>query len=69
MKAKRKSDRSRRAKTVTIGREAFARFSEVEGIKDTEESQRMFAEFDRQELTPTQRRKAILQKHRKAQAH
>jgi len=69
MKAKKKTaKRARSAATgrFVIGREAFARFSEVEGIVDSEESRRMFAEFDRLGLSSAQRRKAIRQKYRKA---
>jgi hypothetical protein len=65
MKAKGKSRRLRNTKPFILGREAFARICEVEGIKDTEESRQMFAEFDRLGLTPAQRRKFIMQKYGK----
>jgi hypothetical protein len=71
MKAKKKTKRIARSASTgrfIVGRDAFARFSEVEGIIDTEESRQMFAEFDRLGLSPAQRRKAIMQKYRKAQA-
>jgi len=43
-----------------IGRAAFAKISEVEGICLGEEAKAMFAEFDRLELSPEQRRQAII---------
>jgi hypothetical protein len=68
MKTKGKRSRVSRSATTgrfVIGRDALARFAEVEGIRDTEESRRMFAEFDRLGLSPAQRRQAILKKYRK----
>jgi hypothetical protein len=48
-----------------LGRSRFEKISEVEGIKTSQASRRMFAEFDRKGLTPEQRRKAIFEKHTK----
>jgi hypothetical protein len=46
-----------------LGRARFEKISAVEGIKKSAESRRMFEEFDRQGLTPEQRRKAIFEKY------
>jgi hypothetical protein len=45
-----------------LGRSRFEKISEVEGIKTSQSSRRMFAEFDHRGLTPEQRRKAIFEK-------
>lgn len=46
-----------------LGRARFEKISAVEGIKTTDESRRMFEEFDRLGLTPEERRAAILRKY------
>ena len=43
-----------------IGREAFAKISEVEGIRLSDEAKWMFEEFDRRKLPAEERRRAIL---------
>ena len=43
----------------TLGRQAFARISAVEGIHLTAEMEARFAEFDDQGLSANQRRRAI----------
>lgn len=49
--------------TVTIGRRGFAKISEIEGIKLTPEAEEDFREFDRQGLSPTARRQALIRKY------
>jgi hypothetical protein len=48
---------------LTLGLAGFSKISAVEGIVLPSESQSMFAEFDRNGLSPEERRRAILQKH------
>ena len=43
-----------------IGRAAFAKISEVEGIKLSDEARVMFAEFDRLKLSHEERRRIII---------
>ena len=45
--------------TFTMGRARFERISAVEGIVTSTRVAQLFAEFDRQKLTPEQRRAAI----------
>ena len=47
----------------SIGRHGIDKLNQVEGIKQSEGSKRMFEEFDRREMTPEQRRQAIIAKH------
>lgn len=54
-----------KTKPFTIGLTGFARISAVEGISLSNESRRMFAEFERQGMSAQQRRKAIVAKHAK----
>jgi hypothetical protein len=49
----------------TIGREGFAKISEVEGLKLTAEMKRRITEFDRKGLTSDERIRAIVAAHRK----
>jgi hypothetical protein len=52
-------------KPKAISREAFAKISEVEGLRLTDEAKRAFAEFDRQGLTPEERRRAIVSRFKR----
>lgn len=45
-----------------IGRDRFAKISAVEGIQLDDEMKRAFEEFDRQGLSPEERRKAIIRR-------
>ena len=54
---------SSKTSRFVLGRARFEKISAVEGIKKSPESRRMFEEFDRQGLTPEQRRKAIFEKY------
>ena len=51
--------------TITLGLAAAAKINAVEGVVLSEESRRMFARFERENLTAEQRRKAIAEKHAK----
>jgi hypothetical protein len=42
-----------------LGREAFAKISEVENIRLTDDMKQAFAKFDRQRLLPDERRRRI----------
>jgi hypothetical protein len=48
---------------LTLGPLAATRINAVEGLALSEDSQRMFADFERRRLSPEQRRRAILEKH------
>jgi hypothetical protein len=50
---------------LVIGHEAFARISAVEGIKLSPAMKRRAAKFDKQGLSPAERRRAIIRAHRK----
>ncbi len=54
-----------RSSGIIIGRERFAKISEVEGLRLTPEMKRRAAEFDRKGLTPEERIRAIVAAHRK----
>ncbi len=47
----------------TVGRNGFAKISAVEGIVLSRETEAEFREFDRQELSAAERRKALLHKY------
>ena len=47
------------AKSYTLGRAGFAKISAIEGIHLTPEMEAQFLDFDRQGLSPDDRRKAI----------
>jgi hypothetical protein len=53
----------RKRNNLTLGLAGFSKISAVEGVVLKPESQRMFAEFDRNNLSPEERRRAIAQKH------
>jgi hypothetical protein len=53
----------RKQSSLTLGLAGFSKISAVEGIVLPLESQRIFAEFDRNNLSPEERRRAIAQKH------
>jgi hypothetical protein len=48
-----------------IGRERFAQISAVEGIKPTAAMKKRAAEFERQGLSPAERRREIIKVYRK----
>jgi hypothetical protein len=54
--------RARAAEQPVLGRDAFAKISEVEGIRLTDDMKQAFAEFDRQGLSPAERRRAIIRR-------
>ncbi|MBX3490307.1 hypothetical protein [Parvibaculum sp.] len=52
----------RPTKSFTLGWQNFAKISEVEGQKMSRAMEAEFREFDRKDLTPEERRKAIAEK-------
>jgi hypothetical protein len=50
----------------TLGRQAFAKISAVEGIELTRDMRADFKSFDDKKLTPAQRRAALARKYGKA---
>jgi hypothetical protein len=48
-----------------IGRERFTQISAVEGIKPTGEMKERSARFEREGLSPAERRKEIIKAHKK----
>jgi hypothetical protein len=62
MPIRKKTDPSKRiSDKFVIGRERFARISAVEGIKPTAAMKKRAAEFDRQGLSPIERRREIIE--------
>ena len=55
----------RPAKGFTLGRGSFAKISAVEGIKLSSTMKAEFRSFDKQELSPDERRKALTRKYGK----
>jgi hypothetical protein len=51
--------------SVTLGRDRFAKISAVEGIVLTRDMKKRAAEFDEKGLSAEQRRRSIIQAHRK----
>ncbi len=49
--------------TYTVGRRAFVKISEVEGIRLTKEMDEDFRVFDQRNLSPKDRRQAIARKY------
>jgi hypothetical protein len=66
---KKNGSHSKRARAtvagVVIGRARFAKISAVEGIALTDEMKRRAAEFDRRGMPADERRRAIIDAHRK----
>jgi hypothetical protein len=56
----------RSAKGFTLGRGSFAKISSVEGITLSAAMKADFSRFDREELSPAERRKALARKYGKA---
>ena len=53
---------------TVIGREAFAKISEVEGIRLDDDAKAMFADFDRRKLSAEERRRAIVSRFKREAA-
>jgi len=53
----------RSAGAYTVGRDRFAKISEVEGIRTSRRVDEDFQEFDRKGLSPEERRREILRKY------
>jgi hypothetical protein len=60
---KTKKSPKRSSGTITIGREGFAKISAVEGIKPSRRMTEEFKEFDRQGLSPAERRRELARKY------
>lgn len=55
----------RASKSFTLGRQGFAKISEVEGIRMSPTMAAEFREFDRKGLSPEERRRIIAAKYGK----
>ena len=53
-------DTPEQVKAPRLTREEFAKISEVEGLRLSEPMKQAFADFDRRQLSPEQRRQAII---------
>ncbi len=53
----------RLAGTFTLGRARFGKISEVEGIKPSRKMDEEFRQFDRQGLSPAERRRELARKY------
>jgi len=62
---KKSSTKKRVAPNVVIGRERFAKISAVEGIKPSAAMRKRVAQFDREGLSPAERRREIIKAHKK----
>ena len=58
-----KTKTPRRPGTHTIGRDRFAKISEVEGIRTSPEQDEDFKRFDREGLSHAERRRILLRKY------
>lgn len=61
-----KSTTAKKSGSFTIGRDAFASISAVEGLRITAAMEADFREFDRKGLSASQRRSAIARKYGRA---
>jgi len=57
--------RKRAVSKLVIGRERFAKISAVEGIKPSAAMKKRVAQFDRDGLSPAERRREIIKAHKK----
>jgi hypothetical protein len=62
---KKSGSRKRISAKFIIGRERFTQISAVEGIKPTATMERRAATFEKQGLSDAERRRAIINAHRK----
>ena len=53
------------AESYSVGRRAFAKISEVGGIRLSEDAEAAFAEFDAQGLSADERRRAIMRQFKR----
>jgi hypothetical protein len=60
-----KAQGAAKGRGVTLGLAGFAKISAIEGITLRTSTRKMFADFDRRELSPGERRRAIFEKHAK----
>ena len=54
------------AEQPIVGRKQFAKISEVEGIRLTDDMKRTLADFDRRGLLPEERRQAIIERFKRS---
>ena len=52
-------------KSFTLGRAAFAKISEIEGIRLTRAMSDLFTSFDKKNLSPAERRREIAKRYGK----
>jgi hypothetical protein len=64
MKKQRSQSNPRGSKSMTLGRDRFAKISAVEGIVLTPRMKRRVAEFDRLGLSAEERRRSIIRAYR-----
>ncbi len=55
-----------KAEPFTLGRAAFQKISEIEGLGLSAEALREFEEFDRQKLSPEERRRITMARYTKS---
>lgn len=55
-----------RTKRPRLTREEFAKISEVEGLRLSDAMRQLFADFDRRALSPAERRRAIIDRFKRA---
>lgn len=60
-----KSSAASTGRNIVLGRSAFKKISAVEGIKLSNKSEALFAEFDRNGLSAEERRQILLKRHAK----
>lgn len=60
------SENDKRREALTLDRETFAKISEVEGVRLGEDMKAAFAQFDQQGLPHEKRRRAIIDRFRRA---
>jgi hypothetical protein len=58
-----KSSTTKMSGRFVLGRARLEKISAVEGIRTNAATRRMFAEFEREQLSPAERRKVIFEKH------
>jgi hypothetical protein len=63
---KRKAGKQASRSRAIVGREQFAKISEVEGIRFTDEMKEAMADFDRRKLSHEARRRAIIGRFKRA---
>jgi len=60
-----KSSAASISRNIVLGRSTFRKISAVEGVKLSNKSEALFAEFDRTGLSAEERRRILLERHAK----